>query len=132
MLRIRVFLIKDEYDTYGYLKYSYDLDKFYIKFFDDVFRYGHTPAMVGLYVKTGRQEVKGEEARYWVQCRLIPPNRQNIADILAANGLVNYSEIELLAIPKGRCDRDTIWLDEVKPEYLKEIGILDDIERYWG
>jgi len=58
-------------------------------------------------------DLEGTAALHWIQWRLIPPNRQNIAEILAKNGMLYYSEIEMFAKLRGRCDRDNMWVEEI-------------------
>lgn len=37
---------------------------------------------------------------------MVPPGRQNLGEVLRANGLREYSEFALLAIGKGACSQD--------------------------
>lgn len=111
MQKKRVFLLKDKYDTYGEIKYFEG--NFKIHFYDTVFRYNHTPAMVSLFASQGVYDLDGTKALKWIQARLIPPNRQNIAEILAKNGMTHYSEVDMLAKLGGRCVHDDMWVEEV-------------------
>lgn len=42
----------------------------------------------------------------WVRQRIVPPDRQNIGQILKANGLEEYDEFSLLMFGSGRCAQD--------------------------
>ena len=54
-----------------------------------------------------------EESRDWVRSRIVPENRQNIVEVLRANGLAEYSEVDLLAAGKGRSSDDDYLVYEV-------------------
>ena len=49
----------------------------------------------------------------WVNDRIIPKDRQNIAQILRENHLKVYREIDMLELCMGRCTLDDIYLERV-------------------
>ena len=57
-------------------------------------------------------------SRKWVQERIVPPSRQNLGQILKANGLEDYDEFQMLMISKGRCCQDDFALVEIDAESL--------------
>ena len=56
----------------------------------------------------------------WVRERIIPPDRQNIASILAYHHLKEYDEMKLLELSGGRCAQDNMVIErqEQLPDYV--------------
>ena len=54
----------------------------------------------------GKREVDPHWSRRWVEERIVPPSRQNIGQVLKANGLVEYDDFALLVHGMGRCSQD--------------------------
>ena len=54
----------------------------------------------------------------WVQSRLVPPERQNLGEVLRENGLAEYDETRLLELTGGRCSQDACYLVPVQREQL--------------
>ena len=50
----------------------------------------------------------------WVTDRIIPKDRQNIADILRENGLKHYREIDMLELSMGRATYDDLYLERIR------------------
>ena len=73
------------------------------------------PLMLSLFVQRGDREIPDEWARRWVEERIPPQGRQNLGEILRANGLDSYDEIALLAASEGRSSQDDCLLREVRP-----------------
>lgn len=73
--------------------------------------------------KKGVRTVGSEASMQWVRLRIVPPDRQNISQILADLKLQAYDEFKLLEYTKGHCSHDDYYLvrtSEAKlPEYLK-------------
>ncbi|MDO4502227.1 MAG: helix-turn-helix transcriptional regulator [Coriobacteriia bacterium] len=67
------------------------------------------------FVEKGEREIPPQWALVWVQERIPPPNRQNIAEILLCNGLEEYDELTLLLAGEGRCSQDEFMVREVFP-----------------
>ena len=60
-----------------------------------------------------------EESADWVRSRIVPEDRHNIAEVLAANGLAKYDQVSLLAACNGRSSDDDLLVYEVElPESL--------------
>ena len=99
------------------MKYNTETDEFTISFFKDILTtIPIIPAVVKIPLWAGRYELTGELAMVWVRERLVPPNRQNIDDILESLGLEEYSEIGLLSALKGKCCQDDLYLEELYEE----------------
>lgn len=56
----------------------------------------------------------------WVRQRIVPPDRQNIGQILKANGLEEYDEFSLLMLGSGRCAQDDYYLFPLSEEEVEE------------
>lgn len=101
--------------TWGKLYYSDKRDSFRIVFRSDIdVKKEKPPAYVHRSMANGRTELTNDLARLWVTDRIIPKNRQNIADILKEAGLKTYREIDMLELCKGRCTFDDIYLERIK------------------
>lgn len=53
------------------------------------------------------------ESAAWVESRIVPQERQNIAEVLLANGLTGYDEVNLLALCEARSSDDDFFAYEV-------------------
>ena len=62
-----------------------------------------------------------------MQQRIIPSDRQNLGQILKANGLDEYDEFKLLMLSNGRCAQDNCYLAEIT---LDEIP--DELTKRWA
>lgn len=61
------------------------------------------------------------ESLDWVRSRIVPENRQNIVEVLLANGLTEYDDVNLLAACEGRSSDDDFFTYEVElPEELAD------------
>lgn len=100
--------------TWGKLYYSDKRNSFRIVFRSDITMDEKPPAYVHRFMSNGRTEITGELAWMWVTDRIIPKDRQNIADILRANGLKYYREIDMLELSMGRATYDDLYLERVK------------------
>lgn len=68
-----------------------------------------------------RRDVLTVDARWslqWVQSRLVPPERQNLGEVLRANGLDAYDELRLLELTGGRCSQDDCYLVPLAQDHL--------------
>ena len=70
------------------------------------------PLMLGLFAQKGQFEVGDKWARRWIEERIPPQSRQNLGEILRANGLSEYDPIELLSLGKGRSAQDDFLIRE--------------------
>ena len=71
------------------------------------------PAIPALLVMKGIREIEDKWARRFVQERVVPPNRQNIGEIMRQVGMTYYSEFPLLLYTSGRCCMDDFYIREI-------------------
>lgn len=82
------------------------------------------PLMLALFVEKGKRTIPDKWARKWVEERVPPQGRQNLGEILRANGLDTYDEIALLEAAQGRSSQDDFLLCPTSvPNY--EYAIMD-------
>ncbi len=101
----------------AYLIYYENEKKFFIEIADDVNEW-EVPLLLSSYLKKGKKTVNEYHSKLWVQQRIVPPNRQNIGQILKENNLDSYDEFELLTLSKGRCSQDDYYLYPISYENL--------------
>ena len=112
---MRVFAIKD--DTLnkdfvlGYLVYYETSKKFYIELKQDI-QENELPILLNTFVSQGHYTINSYWSFLWVNNRIVPSDRQNIASILKAYKLDSYDEFKLLITNKGRCEQDSCYLEE--------------------
>lgn len=131
---MRVFAIKDEEQTatnvLGYLLYYENAKAFYIELPEDIDTWD-APLLLSSFVKRGEYSVNAYWSRMWVQQRIVPSDRQNLGQILKANGLAEYDEFSLLTLGMGRCAQDSYYLEEEKsiPDMLtaRWVTKVDDV-----
>ena len=70
--------------------------------------------MIHRFMTNGRTELDSYLSSLWVNDRIIPKERQNIAEILRENKLNTYREIDMLELCMGRCTLDDIYLTREK------------------
>ena len=95
---MRAFAIRDEEEQrikdLAHLIY-YEKDKrFYIEVPDDADVW-ETPLLLASFVKRGKRTIDSYWSKVWVQQRIVPTDRQNLGQILKANGLEEYDEFQL-------------------------------------
>lgn len=126
---MRIFAIRDEelsrQDTLGYLLYYEKSRSFYIELPDDADPW-ETPMLLSSFLKRGEHTVSAYWSKMWVQQRIVPPDRQNLGQVLKANGLDEYDEFNLLMLAKGRCAQDSYFLVEIDEDQLPEL-----LKRRW-
>ena len=78
------------------------------------------PLMFAGMVERGINTVPRELGILWVRERIIPPDRQNIASILANHHLKEYDEMKFLELSGGRCSQDGMVIErqEQLPDYV--------------
>ena len=76
------------------------------------------PFILHEFVQRGNYTVNNVWSTCWVCSRLAPPERQNLGEILRANGLSEYDETRLLALSAGRCSQDGCYLVPASQEKL--------------
>lgn len=118
---MRVFAIKDETlpadRILGYLIYYQQARAFYIELPENGDPW-ETPLLLDGFLKRGETGVGSYWSRMWVQQRIVPPDRQNIGQILRENGLTEYDEFSLLLLSQGRCAQDDCYLEEISAKEL--------------
>ena len=72
-----------------------------------------TPFMLSLFLKKGIRSVDSKWSMRWVQSRIIPSSRQNIGEILRANGMRSYDEHKLLLKNEGRSCQDDFYIEDI-------------------
>lgn len=120
---MKIFAIRDAADDkkkdLAYLLY-YELDKrFYIELPEDADPW-ETPLLLASFLNKGERTVNSYWSRLWVQQRIVPPDRQNIGQILRDNGLKTYDEYALLMLASGRCEQDDYYLVPIDESALPE------------
>ena len=97
---IRSDSIKKDKDL-AYLIYYENEKSFYIEIADDVDEW-EVPLILSSYLRIGKKTVDAYHSKLWVQQRIVPPDRQNLGQILKENNLDIYDEFEILKMSKGR------------------------------
>lgn len=72
------------------------------------------PLVLSSYAARGIWEVGPEWSRRWVESRVVPSNRQNLGEVLRANGLDDYDEFALLVLTGGRNSQDDCYLEPLE------------------
>lgn len=80
------------------------------------------PMMFAPFMKKGQRSIDGEWARRWVQERVVPVERQNLGQVLKANGLSFYDPMQLLINGEGRCAQDDFFIREVEEDGEGAVG----------
>lgn len=97
----------------AYLIYDEGADEYGIVIDGDVSA-RDVPLMLAAFVERGQRRVGDKWSRRWVEERVVPTSRQNLGQILRANGLDRYDPIELLVLGNGRCSQDDFYIEEVE------------------
>lgn len=120
---MRIFAIRKDSDPrntgIAYLFYYEQEKRFYIELPDDADPW-NTPLILSSILKQGRKTVNSYWSRVWVQQRIVPSDRQNLGQILKANGLDSYDEFKLLLLSEGRCAQDDYYITEISPSDLPD------------
>lgn len=133
---MKLFAIRDEaaeiQKDLAYLLY-YELEKrFYIELPENADPW-ELPLLLDSFVKNNETTVNSYWSKVWVQQRIIPTDRQNIAEILRDNQLDEYDEFGLLMLAMGRCAQDDYYLvpideKELPPEIIKRFSMrIEDV-----
>ena len=64
------------------------------------------PLSLAFCMGENNRKAAGKQSEEWVRTRIVPEDRHNITEVLMANGLSRYSEIELLVRSQGRSSDD--------------------------
>lgn len=120
---MKIFAIRDASDDskkdLAYLLY-YETDRrFYIELPENADPW-ETPLLLSSFLQKGEHTVNSYWSRLWVQQRIVPSDRQNIAQILRDNGLKEYDEYALLMLSSGKCEQDDYYLAPIDEGQLPE------------
>lgn len=103
---------REDLGVLGYLYYDEEKDVYKTEVLPDTI-IGELPAILYLWANKGEYILEGKEALRFVRARVIPPDRQNIGEIMRKVGMKYYSEFPLLQYTSGRCCQDECYLVEV-------------------
>jgi len=110
---MKIFAVRDESDPtrrdVAYLLYYEQAKRFYIELPENADPWS-TPLLLSSFLKKGERTVNAYWSKLWVQQRIVPPDRQNLGQILKANHLASYDEFDLLMLADGRCAQDDYYL----------------------
>jgi len=126
---MRIFAIKDEErstsDVLGYLLYYEKAKAFYIELSEHADAWD-VPLLLSSFQKRGQHTANAYWSKMWVQQRIVPPDRQNLGQVIKANGLREYDEFSFLMLADGRCAQDSYYLAEIA------VGdVPDDVKARW-
>lgn len=112
MQKIRKFYVRDKKTKWAILEYNIVTKSFALHISKDK-DISKSSIQLYLYTNIGIYDLSEKQSLEWVQQRLIPPNRENIGDILRAGGLTEYSEIGMIDLHHGRCSQDDLYFEEI-------------------
>ena len=120
---MKIFAIRDAVNQsnkdLAYLLY-YEINKrFYIELPENADPW-ETPLLLSSFAQKGERTINSYWSRVWVQQRIVPPDRQNLGQILRDNGLKSYDEYALLMLSNGRCEQDDYYLVPIAEDTLPE------------
>ncbi len=101
----------------GILFYYKRQDRFYAELMPDIDEWS-APFIFSHFVKNGFFSIGSEWTKKWVMQRIIPPDRQNLSDILRDNRLREYDEYKLLLLSFGRCAQDELYIKAIDPDEI--------------
>lgn len=110
------FAIKNAYydgKTVGYLYYDENKREYEIEIPQNVKSY-EAPFIISDFIKKKQYKVGKDWSYRWVNQRVVPPERQNIGQILKANGLKEYDEFTFLLKNEGRSCQDECFIVRVE------------------
>ena len=109
---LKKFLITDGCNIdYGVLTYDSDRQIWHIDIAPER-NWEDTPLSLAIYIRTGKFSLDERESLAWVQDRIVPPNRQNINQLLNAANLDEYDEYGLIRKTSGVSPNDALYLIE--------------------
>lgn len=101
----------------AYLFYYERQKTFYIELSQNADEW-NTPFVLSSFAKRNIKTVDFRWSKIWVEQRIVPSDRQNLAQILKDNQLDNYDVFELLMLTNGRCAQDNYYLKQINWEQL--------------
>lgn len=110
---MRVFELHDETNesagTLAYLECYERPRAFFFELVSDVDPWD-LPFILHEFAQRGQLTIDAGWTLRWVQSRLVPPERQNLGEVLRKNGMEQYDELRLLELTEGRCSQDGCYL----------------------
>jgi len=118
---MRIFAIKDEEISgiLAYLCYDEQTKAFRIELPDHADPW-ETPLLLSSFLKRGERTLNDCWSRMWVRQRIVPPDRQDLGQLLKSDGLDEYDEFKLLMLSDGRCAQDNCYLEEITPDEMQK------------
>jgi hypothetical protein len=120
---MKIFAIRDEENkprkNLGFLFYYENEKQFFVELPENADPW-ETPLLLASSAERGEYTVGAKWSGLWVKQRIIPPDRQNIGQILRDNGMEEYDEYRLLTLATGRCAQDSCYISPVKEEDLPD------------
>lgn len=110
------FAIKNDYyegKTVGYLYYDEKKREYEIEIPQEV-KSSEAPCILADFIRKSQYRIGKDWSYRWVKERVVPPERQNIGQILRVNGLKEYDEFPLLLKNDGRCCQDECYIVKVE------------------
>ena len=105
---MKIFAIRDESAVnpidLAYLLYYESEKRFYIELPENADPW-ETPLLLSSFIKKGETSVNSYWSKLWVQQRIVPPDRQNLGQVLKDNHLNEYDEFDLLMLSMGGAPR---------------------------
>ena len=98
--------------TIAYLNYDEENHEYEIEIPENVSS-KEAPMIIADFIDKNQRKIDKEWSLRWVKQRVIPPERQNIGQILRENGMKYYDEFPLLIMNQGRSCQDECYLAEV-------------------
>lgn len=112
---------REEEGNLAVLKYDESAEEYEVHIRQDC-DYTALPAILQCWAGKGVFELRGKEALRFVKERVIPPDRQNLGEIMRKVGMQYYDEFPLLRYTSGRCCQDENYLVEIE-EWEKGVYI---------
>ncbi len=118
---MKIFAIRDESAVnpidLAYLLYYESEKRFYIELPENADPW-ETPLLLSSFIKKGETSVNSYWSKLWVQQRIVPPDRQNLGQVLKDNHLNEYDEFDLLMLSMGRCAQDDYYLVPIEEKQI--------------
>ena len=78
------------------------------------------PMLFVPFVRENKLHIDDKWANRWIEERIVPTSRQNLGEVLKANGLEFYDAIALFIAGDGKCEQDDFFIREVKSSNCSE------------
>ncbi len=100
---MRTYYVKEGNKVQATLYYWEDTDDYQLVLADDSTLYPYYKGALG-------KVIPKAEAKAWIRDRVIPPERDNIMEILSGIGKHDYKEIYFIDAIQGKCVRDPYYI----------------------